>query len=322
MSRKGFLLHRASTCLRLAKFVWAILLLLWSGASAEEPTIRVTFLFSFGRFGEENGCFNQPGGLSVDPAGNVYVADTGNHRLQKFTGNGAWLAAIGGFGWDAEQFNRPLDVVSPNGLDVFVADYENNRIERYDRDLNWILTIRTDETIEQGKRFALPRSLAVSLHSNLFIVDNENRRVLKMNSQYIPTTIFADFNWGDGELLRPGQCALDRSDRLYVCDELSRKIMIYDYFGNFLDFIDHPELGVPSGIALWRDEVIVVGNRTTDRLIFLSPEGKIFGQFGGSGAKFGAFRHISDLAVTGNRLYVSDMENHRIQVFKLDYDRP
>jgi hypothetical protein len=47
--------------------------------------------------------------------------------------------------------------------------------------------------------------------------------------------------------------------------------MIYDYFGNFLDFIDHPELGVPSGIALWRDEVIVVAIERPTGSFFSSP---------------------------------------------------
>ncbi|MBN1543471.1 NHL repeat-containing protein [candidate division KSB1 bacterium] len=287
---------------------------------AEGAAIRTRFLFSFGASGDAQANLSQPAGISVDPLGFVYVVDSGNHRLLKYDKNGKWLASAGGFGWGAEQFHRPMDVFSANGLDVFVADYENDRVERYDRNLNWILTIRSDQTLDEKLRFVFPRSLAVSLQGEIFVVDNEHRRVLKLDSRYAPTTSFADYDWGEGELLQPGQCALDREGRLYVCDIGNRAILVYDYFGNYLNRIVHPELQSPSGIALWQNRVIAVGDRASDRIYFFSSQGSFLSWFGGSGDKYGAFRNISDLAVWRDRLYISDTDNHRIQVMQIGYE--
>jgi DNA-binding beta-propeller fold protein YncE len=49
-------------------------------ASAQAPP----YLTQWGTFGTGNGQFNQPTGVAVDGSGNVYVADPGNHRIQKF----------------------------------------------------------------------------------------------------------------------------------------------------------------------------------------------------------------------------------------------
>jgi len=48
-------------------------------------TSEGTRISSFGKYGNGNGEFNHPGGIAVDNDGNIYVADTGNHRIQKFT---------------------------------------------------------------------------------------------------------------------------------------------------------------------------------------------------------------------------------------------
>ena len=49
----------------------------------------------WGKDGSENGEFRGPSGIAVDTAGNIYVADTGNDRIQKFNRNGKFIAAWG-----------------------------------------------------------------------------------------------------------------------------------------------------------------------------------------------------------------------------------
>jgi len=54
---------------------------------------------NFGRFGREEGQFSSPQGIAVDSSsGNVYVADTGNHRIQVFSSDGTFLSRLGGYG--------------------------------------------------------------------------------------------------------------------------------------------------------------------------------------------------------------------------------
>ena len=51
----------------------------------------------WGHFGLRNGTFNSPQGIAIDPSGNVYVADTNNNRIQKFTDNGTFITKWGQF---------------------------------------------------------------------------------------------------------------------------------------------------------------------------------------------------------------------------------
>jgi DNA-binding beta-propeller fold protein YncE len=65
------------------------------------------------------------------PHGNVYVADTGNNRIQEFTHNGAFLNAWTGPGLGGGNFSAPMDVgVDPTGH-VYVADTGNSRIVKF-----------------------------------------------------------------------------------------------------------------------------------------------------------------------------------------------
>jgi len=86
-------------------------------------------LAQWGGAGSGPGQFDQPEGIAVDPAGNVYVADTYNHRIQVFDGNGAFLAQWGGFGYQPGQFYRPMGVaVGPDGR-IYVGDTWNGRVQ-------------------------------------------------------------------------------------------------------------------------------------------------------------------------------------------------
>lgn len=69
------------------------------------PTPQPNFVTQWGQaFGSGNGQFNHPLGVAVDTAGNVYVVDSGNYRIEKFTSNGAFLSQWGSAGTGNGQF--------------------------------------------------------------------------------------------------------------------------------------------------------------------------------------------------------------------------
>ena len=63
--------------------------------------------------------------------GYVYVADRYNHRVQKFTADGAYITEWGGFGSAAGQFNEPIDVFIASDGAVYVTDQINDRIQKF-----------------------------------------------------------------------------------------------------------------------------------------------------------------------------------------------
>jgi hypothetical protein len=70
--------------------------------------------------------------VAVDADGNVYVADTNNNRIQKFTGNGVFLAQWGTFGYGGGQFDHPTGVAVDAAGNIYVSDTRNNRIQKFD----------------------------------------------------------------------------------------------------------------------------------------------------------------------------------------------
>ena len=82
--------------------------------------------------GDANGLFSNPQDVAVDEVGNVYVADTENHRIQKFKSDGTFLDKWGGQGDADGQFNNPSGVAVDKGGNVYVADTGADRIQQFD----------------------------------------------------------------------------------------------------------------------------------------------------------------------------------------------
>ncbi len=121
----------------------------------------------FGGEGEESGQFSEPRGVAIEQAsGNVYIVDRNNVRVEKFSGEGAFMFAwgwgvadgstnapqtcttqcfAGVTGAGAGQFQRPEgvavdnDPLSPSYGDVYVSDLENRRVEKFDPAGNFLL---------------------------------------------------------------------------------------------------------------------------------------------------------------------------------------
>ncbi len=76
--------------------------------------------------------FRNPLGVAVDESGNIYVAEYGNHRIQKFDSEGNLLARWGTRGPGDGQFDHPRGVAVDGSGNVYVADTGNNRIQKFD----------------------------------------------------------------------------------------------------------------------------------------------------------------------------------------------
>jgi DNA-binding beta-propeller fold protein YncE len=85
----------------------------------------------WGSFGSGDGQFYGPEGIAHDAAGNIFVCDTGNNRVQKFTAGGAHLSTFGSLGTGLGNLFTPSDVaLDPNG-EIFVCEWNNARIHRW-----------------------------------------------------------------------------------------------------------------------------------------------------------------------------------------------
>jgi DNA-binding beta-propeller fold protein YncE len=85
----------------------------------------------FGLEGDTLGQFMTPQDVAYDPDGYIYVADSGNHRIQKFTPHGGMKIAFGDSGSAGEQFVFPSGIAVDEDLILYIADTGNDRVERY-----------------------------------------------------------------------------------------------------------------------------------------------------------------------------------------------
>jgi DNA-binding beta-propeller fold protein YncE len=79
----------------------------------------------WGSEGTGEGQFIEDHGIAVDSSGNVYVVDTRNNRIQKFSSDGTFIRAWGSEGCGTDQFLIPHDIAVDSSGNVYVTDSGN-----------------------------------------------------------------------------------------------------------------------------------------------------------------------------------------------------
>ena len=288
---------------------------------AGQPGGRLLLLspeYSISGRGTKIGQLLDPLGIAVDPSGNIYVTDTGNNRLQKFSLHGALLAQIGGLGSGARQFDSPRSVGAANGIDVWVADYNNHRVQRFDRNLNLVFTFKANENWEERYQFQLPTDVRESYQGDIFVADGGSNCVIKYDGFRRPVAVFGGLDAGQGQIQEIGKLALSNAGEVYAADRQSGRIVVFDYFGNFAAIFSDSLLRDPEGLAFWNDEkILFVADPVLPGIEAFDPDGvRIPVKFIQQDPQFQLKRPV-DVAVLGSRLFVLDEVQGKVFVFKL-----
>ncbi|MBN1964580.1 MAG: NHL repeat-containing protein, partial [Anaerolineae bacterium] len=202
-----------------------------------------------GEHGEATGGnFNQPWGLDIGPDGNIYVADTWNHRIQVFTPDGEFIRAWGQLG-QLQEGEAPVDfwgprevLVDDEGL-VYVADTGNKRIRVYTAEGELVREIGIGGA--GAGQLNEPVGLAMSPDGRLFVADTWNRRiqVFDRSGQFL---LSWNVNGWYGDRGNRPYLALDAErGLLYVSDPEAARVLVYDFSGVLLGSFG--ELGPEEG---------------------------------------------------------------------------
>jgi len=144
-----------------------------------------------GRWGSRGagpGQFISPFGIALDGQGNLYVADSGNNRIQKLSVNGGRpLGQFGTKGTGPGQFNNPVGVAIDQQGNIYVADRGNHRIQKLSSAgqflQQWANSGRFGTELlpgDQPGQFNSPNGLALDSKGNLYVADQGNNRIQKL----------------------------------------------------------------------------------------------------------------------------------------------
>src|SRR5206468_387990 len=136
-------------------------------------TLPCPFVTKWGSQGGGDGQFANPTGVAVDGSGHVFVADSGNDRIQKFDASGTFLTTWGSYGTADGQFLDPEGVAVDGSGNVFVSDRGNFRMQKY-TNTGTFLTKWGSQGSEDGQ-FSFPTGVAVDGSGNVFVADGNNR---------------------------------------------------------------------------------------------------------------------------------------------------
>jgi DNA-binding beta-propeller fold protein YncE len=173
------------------------------------------------------GQFLDPRGLTVARNLDVLVADTGNHRIQRFNGQGQYLGVFGGKGDQPGRFTEPNGVAVNSKGHVFVADLGNQRVQEFDENLAYVGVVAGPDGGFYG-----PRDLFVGPDDSLYVVDQGHARIVRVRPGGTATA-FGALGAGAGQLNDPTGVAVF-GDQVYVADPVNARIQVFTTDGAFV----------------------------------------------------------------------------------------
>lgn len=251
-----------------------------------------------------------PEGVAVDAGGNLYIADTSNHRIRKVNTNGI-ITTVAGNGVDGysgddglaiqAKLSNPFDVVVDVSGNVYIADTANNRIRKVDTN-GIITTVAGTGTYGYSgdggpavqAKIAFPEGVAVDALGNLYIADTSNYCIRKVDPSGIITTVAGAGSYGfsgDGgpatnaRLAYPYRVSVDSKGNLYLSDYLNNRVRRVDTSGIITTVAGNGDysyrgdggppteagLAYPVGVALDASGNLYIGDRSNQRIRKVTP---------------------------------------------------
>jgi DNA-binding beta-propeller fold protein YncE len=192
------------------------------------------FLFSFGSKGTGRGQFESPLGLTIDSAGRVFVADTGNRRVQIFSAEGKVQSEFSVTLKDAQHPCDPVDLALDEKRNrIYVVDNENHSVLLYSMDTFSFLE-RWGKEGDGRQDFRYPFFIAVGKDSTVLIVDVLNTRVQAWEPKGRAISTIGEWGVDVSQLYRPKGVCVDKDNRVFVSDSYLGAIQVFNRYGSFL----------------------------------------------------------------------------------------
>ena len=288
----------------------------YSGYSTGDTGYRVgyyEYVSQWGSSGTGNGQFNRPSGIAIYE-NYVFVADTWNDRIQRFSRDGVYQTKWGSSGTGNGQFDRPFGISASGGY-VFVSDTLNNRIQRFNSSGSYQL--QWGSAGSGDGQFNEPYGVVCTSSGAVYVGDVVNNRiqqfyygggfVRKWGSEGTGNT---QFKWPYG--------VASRGSYVYVADYNNHCIKRFNTSGGYQLTFGTGLFGSPFGITTDSSGYVYVTDIMYHRVRKFTADGTLLLTFGSSGTGNGQLNTPNGIAVDSDGyVYIADSNNHRIQKFQL-----
>ncbi len=306
---------------------------------------------------------DSPTGVAVDGAGNLYIADSNNDRIRRVDARRTIITVAGG-GYSGDngpaiqaQLDNPFGVAVDGAGNLYIADKKNDRIRRVDA-RGIITTVAGSSEVGFGggggfsgdggpavqAQLSRPQGVAVDSTGNLYIADNGNHRIRRVDASGTITTIAGIGTWGysgDGgpavqaQLGSPNGVAVDAAGNFYIAEANLYRIRRVDASGTITTIAGtgtwgysgdggpavQAQLGFTEGVAV--DSAGNLYIATGNRIRRVDGSGTITTIAGTGVETYGGdngpalqaqLNYPAGLAVdSAGNLYIADSLNHRIR---------
>jgi len=191
--------------------------------------------------------------IAVSRFGDIYLLENKRHEIYRLKDDGKILNVNGGYGWSEGQFDTPVDISIESGLDLIVADYNNHRVVRFDRELNYI-TSYPDPNCDYQLSF--PRSVILSGLGEIFILEDENSEIVRLNVRQNDITVFAGIEYGHYSLMEPQLIRMTKSGLITVLERCG-KLLQFDRYGTPLIQMSAPIKSEVLSMVLIDDDILI-----------------------------------------------------------------
>ncbi len=228
---------------------------------------------TFGTEGSGDGQLQGPYGVDVDPLGNVYVADSGNHRILAFDSAGQMLFEFGEAGTGDDQFDNPIGIALAADGSLWVSDPGLDRLQHFEESGTSVTTAGLG-----GDPLVNPISITIDSQGQLLVPEAGAGRVQRFDSNGIALASLGAPGTGDGQFGIPSGVAVDPSGNIHVADAEHHRIQTFSSAGEFSSSLGSIGTGPiqfknPVGLAFDSDSDLFVADTGNQRVQQISPAG-------------------------------------------------